>query len=70
MDASLVVKLNKVIRDHYPPGAVHFMEVITALRSLAYSYTRVLINPEVRYDDDLVDHSDHGASASSTRGPD
>ena len=46
--SSLVAKLNQVIADHYPPGEVHYQEVIWACKSLAYSYTRVLINPELR----------------------
>ena len=45
---SLSAKLNQVIREHYPEGEVHFMEVITVLRSLAYSYYRVLLHPELR----------------------
>ena len=45
---SLSAKLNGVIRDHYPIGEVHFMEVIQVLRSLGYSYYRVLLHPELR----------------------
>ena len=48
---SLVAKLNQVIRDHYPPGEVHFMEVIHACKSIAYAYTRVLLYPDQRWPD-------------------
>lgn len=46
---SLVSKLNGVIREHYPEGAVDFPQVIQVLLSLAYSYKRVLLYPAARW---------------------
>lgn len=39
-DVPLVVKLNRTITDHYPPGEVNYIEAIRALASLAASYRR------------------------------
>lgn len=39
---TLVVKLNAVIRDHFPPGQVDYPDVIRALLSLAMSYKKGL----------------------------